>query len=216
MDLSLRRCVMYARIGRFRAPLDQLDKISARFAERISPGFKSMPGNVGSVLLVDQLSGACAGISYWDSERDCEPSNQGILALRRELLEGTGSSEVAIEISEVALLEGKGPAEPHTFVRIVSFDGAPDRIDAAVSHVKKELPATSNLPGFRALVLGVVKDGGRIYTCSVWDSAGDREASLPRTAGVREELRRIMGAAGFTVEDYETRFIDVRQPAPVS
>lgn len=207
---------MYARIGRFRAPLDQLDTISNRFAQRESAGFRSMPGNVGSVLLVDKLSGACAVVSYWDSDRDCLPDNQGILALRHELLEGTGSSDTALEISEVALLEGKGPAEPHTFVRIVSFDGTPDRIDAAVSHVKEELPTISNLPGFRALVLGTIKDRGRIYTCSVWDSAGDREASLPRTAGVREELRRITGAAGFTVEDYETMHIDVRQPEVVS
>jgi hypothetical protein len=31
---------------------------------------------------------------------------------------------------------------------------------------------------------------------------------------VREELRRILGAAGFTVEDFETRFIDIQPPVP--
>jgi heme-degrading monooxygenase HmoA len=205
---------MYARIGRFRAPIEQLEKISARFAETVAPNLKSMNGNVGSVLLVDHVSGLCAVVTYWESEQHISAADRDIVALRTPLLEGTGSTPVVLELSEIVLLHGKGPAQPNTFVRMVSLDGAPDRIDAGVSHVKNKLPEVSNLPGFRALLIGAVKDGGRMYTCSVWDTAADREASLSRTAGVREELRRILGAGGFTVEDFETRFIDIRQPVP--
>jgi hypothetical protein len=101
------------------------------------------------------------------------------------------------------------------FSRHLDIHGSPANVDAAITFARdRALPVLRAQSGFRAMMLGVNRETGRMMASSVWETAAEREASAGTLNEVRAELGRTGGADTVRVELYEGAYVSVKDPAP--
>jgi hypothetical protein len=99
-----------------------------------------------------------------------------------------------IERYELALVERTAPPQADTFIRVNELQGSPDKVDAMIQFGREQvLPAVRHHPGFRAGVMGVNRQNGRVFLTSVWASAADREASDASLRALRHHGGQVAG-----------------------
>jgi heme-degrading monooxygenase HmoA len=87
--------------------------------------------------------------------------------------------------------------------------------DAALAFLQETaLPVVRSQRGYKGLSASADRSAGTLGILSLWDSEADRDASESALSKTREEARGSF-ATGLTVENFEERAVEVRQPPSV-
>jgi quinol monooxygenase YgiN len=204
---------MFLRATRIQTPPDKVGAAIDNFETNIVKGIRSAPGNQGAVLLVDRQSGAALGVTYWESAKALAASEQtGIQSRTQAVQNVAGARIVNVERAELMIMDRAGAPESGTFVRLVTANGDPEKLDAAIVQIRNHvLPLLKAQHGYRAAIASVDRQTGRLSVSTVWESKADLDASEGKLAGPRAEVAKIAGAGpnDVQVEIFETAFVEL-------
>jgi heme-degrading monooxygenase HmoA len=203
---------MFVRLTRVQNQLDRLDAAIANYQQVLLPQARQLSGFNGAVLLVDRSSGAGISVTYWETEEAVRASEQGAAAIRAQATQATGATVGDIDAFELVIVERTNPPEANSFARVNEVRSSPDKIDAMIQFTREQiLPAVRDQPGFRAGILGVNRQSGRMFFSSVWNTAAEREASEARARAMRSQAQQTAGTDQIQVELYEIVVAEVSQ-----
>ena len=97
-------------------------------------------------------------------------------------------------------------------VRAVTVNGDQEKLDAAVVQIRNHvLPILKAQKGYRATIVSVDRQTGRLAASTVWDTKADLDASESKIAGPRAEAAKIAGAgpSDVQVEIFETAVVEL-------
>ena len=198
---------MYGRITRTKSSPDDLEKGVRNFQEQVVKPASEQQGFAGIVLLVNRQTGEGLGITYWDDKAALDASADKMKQVRENSTQVMGTQIVSVETAEIVSTERAGNPQAGSFIRYNSVQGSPDKIDAAIEALQaKVLPVVKGLPGFRAMIIGVNRETGKVGVSSVWDSAANREASDAKLKDLRRETAAKAGGEA-KVELFESAFV---------
>jgi len=204
---------MFVRATRLRAAAGGLDALIDEFTGDIAPKLRAMPGNTGTVLLVDRKEGRATALSYWKDQAALDSSETAATGLRTQATSSTGATIEGVQRGEILMMEATAPPEAGRFIRTIMFSADPAQIDAGVAHMRSTvLPALKALDGFRALICGANRDSGMGIVTTVWETEADRDSTLTSQAGLREDALAKFGAANVVIEAYESVQVDIEVP----
>lgn len=208
---------MYSRATRVQTPPDKVPEAIKNFETNILPAIRKAPGNLGAVLLINRDTGEGAGITYWESAKALGASEQvGISSRIQSTKSVPGSQIVNVERAEIVIMDRAQPPKPGAFTRLVSGTGDVDKLDAAVSFLRtKALPVARTQKGYRATVVAIDRQTGRVFASTVWDTKADLEKSEAAIAPLRTEAAKIAGLIPETVkvEIFEAPVAELSQVA---
>jgi len=204
---------MFLRATRVQTPPDKIDQAIENFKTNTVKSLRAAPGNQGAVLLVNRQSGAAMGITYWESAKALAANEQvGIQARTQTTKSVPGSQIVNVERGELMIMERTDAPKSGTFVRLVTINGDPDKVDAGISSIRNHvLPVLKALKGYRATIASVDRQTGRLAASTVWATKEDLDASESKLAGPRAEAAKAAGAGpnDVQVEIFETAFVEI-------
>ena len=204
---------MFLRATRVQTPPDKIDQAIENFKTNTVKSLRAAPGNQGAVLLVNRQSGAAMGITYWESAKALAANEQvGIQARTQTTKSVPGSQIVNVERGELMIMERTDAPKSGTFVRLVTINGDPDKVDAGISSIRNHvLPVLKALKGYRATIASVDRQTGRLAASTVWETKEDLDASESKLAGPRAEAAKAAGAGpnDVQVEIFETAFVEI-------
>jgi heme-degrading monooxygenase HmoA len=204
---------MFLRATRVQTPPDKIDQAIENFKTNTAKSLRAAPGNQGAVLLVNRQSGAGMGITYWESAKALAANEQvGIQARTQSTKAVPGSQIVNVERGELMIMERSEAPKAGTFVRVVTVNGDPDKVDAGISSIRNQvLPVLKALKGYRATIASVDRQTGRLAATTVWETKEDLDASESKLAGPRAEAAKAAGAGpnDVQVEIFETAFVEI-------
>ncbi|MHB8589551.1 MAG: antibiotic biosynthesis monooxygenase [Candidatus Dormibacteraceae bacterium] len=208
---------MFLRATRIQAPPDKVEQAIENFETNVVKGLRSVPGNQGAVLLIDRHSGAALGITYWESAKALAASEQTGAQTRTQAVKNVpGTQIVNVERAELMIMDRAGAPKAGTFVRLVTANGDPEKLDAAIVQIRNHvLPVLKALKGYRAAIASVDRQTGRLSVSTVWDTKADLEASETKMAGPRAEVAKIAGAGphDVQVEIFESAVVELSAAA---
>jgi quinol monooxygenase YgiN len=203
---------MFLRATRIQAPPDKVDATIENFETNVVKNLRAAPGNQGVVLLVDRHSGSALGITYWESAKALAASEQIGTQSRTQAAQGIpGAHIVNVDRAELMIMDRAGAPKSRTYVRLVTANGDPEKLDAAIVQIRNHvLPLLKTLNGYRATIASVDRQSGRLSVSTVWESKADLEASESKMAGPRAEVAKIAGAGphDVQVEIFESAFVE--------
>jgi heme-degrading monooxygenase HmoA len=173
-------------------------------------------GYRGTALLANRSSGAAVAVTYWDSAEAMQASEataENARATTVSSVEGFRITEV--DRLEMVIQERTRPPEANAFLRVNDSRAEPMKLDASVEAIRESLPVLKAQPGFRAALVAVNRETGRLIASSVWNTAAEREASDAAIAPVRDKIRQTSGAESVNVELYEAVLADIKLTTPV-
>jgi quinol monooxygenase YgiN len=204
---------MFLRATRVQAPPDKVEQAIENFETNIVKGLRSAPGNQGAVLLVNRQTGAALGITYWESAKALAASEQvGVQSRTQSTKNVPGSQIVNVERAELMIMDRAQEPKAGTFVRMVTVNGDPEKLDAAIVQIRNHvLPVLKAQKGYRATIASVDRQSGRLTASTVWDSHADLDASESKLAGPRAEAAKAAGAGpnDVQVELFETAVVEM-------
>jgi heme-degrading monooxygenase HmoA len=206
---------MFIRATRVQAPPDKVKDAIENFETNVVKSLRAAPGNQGALLLIDRDTGAGIGVTYWESAKTLASSEQtGIQARVQTTSKVPGTRIVNVERAELMIMDraSSDPPKTGTFNRLVIANGDPDKLDAAIVHLRNNvLPVLKTQKGYRATTASVNRMSGRFYVSTVWDTKADLDASESKLAGPRAETAKIAGAGpqDVTVEIFETAVVQL-------
>ncbi len=203
---------MFLRATRIQASPDKVDAAIDNFKASALKTLRSAPGNQGAVLLVDRESGAALGVTYWESVKALASSEQVGIQARTQAATDTGARIVNVERAELMIMDRAAAPKAGTFVRLVTANGDPEKLDAAIVHIRNHvLPILKAQHGYQATVAAVDRQTGRLSVSTVWETKADEAASESKLAGPRAEAAKIAGAGphDVQVEIFETAVVDI-------
>jgi hypothetical protein len=204
---------MFLRATRIQTPPDKIGAAIENFETNIVKGLRSAAGNQGAVLFVDRLTGAALGVTYWESAKALTASEQtGIQSRTQAVQNVTGARIVNVERAELMIMDRAAAPKAGTFVRLVTANGDPEKLDAAIVHIRNNvLPILKAQPGYQATVAAIDRQTGRLSVSTVWATKADEAASASKLAGPRAEAAKIAGAGpqDVQVEVFETAFVEL-------
>ncbi len=203
---------MFLRATRIQASPDKVDAAIDNFKASALKTLRSAPGNQGAVLLVDRKSGAALGVTYWESVKALASSEQVGIQARTQAATDTGARIVNVERAELMIMDRAAAPKAGTFVRLVTANGDPEKLDAAIVHIRNHvLPILKAQHGYQATVAAVDRQTGRLSVSTVWETKADEAASESKLAGPRAEAAKIAGAGphDVQVEIFETAVVDI-------
>jgi quinol monooxygenase YgiN len=204
---------MFLRATRVQAPPDKVNDAIKNFETNIVKGAQSAPGNQGAVLLVNRETGSALGITYWESAKALATSEQFGTQSRTQAVKNVpGSQIVNVERAELMILDRAAAPKAGAFVRLITVNGDPDKLDAAIVQIRNQVLAILKAQkGYRALIVSVDRQTGRLSASSVWDSKADLDASESKLAGPRAEAAKAAGAGpnDVQVEIFETAVVEL-------
>ena len=204
---------MFLRATRVQAPSDKVQEAIQNFEKNILPGVRKTPGNLGAALLINRQTGAGLGITYWESAKAMSASEQmGIQTRAQSVKDVPGTSIVNVERGELMIMDRAAEPKVGTFLRLVTVNGDPQKLDAAIVHIRNHsLPIAKALKGYRALVAAVDRQTGRLSASTTWDTMADLDASESKMAGTRAEAAKIAGAgpSDVTIEIFESTVVEL-------
>jgi quinol monooxygenase YgiN len=208
---------MFLRATRVQTPPDKVNEAIKNFESNILKSLRAAPGNQGAVLLVNRQTGAAQGITYWDSARALSSSEQiGTQSRTQATKNVPGSQIVNVERAELMIMDRAAAPKAGTFVRTVTANGDPEKLDAAIVHIRNHvLPLLKAQKGYRATIASVDRQSGRLSVSTVWESKADLDASESKLAGPRAEVVRLAGAgpSDVQVEIFETAVVELSAAA---
>jgi heme-degrading monooxygenase HmoA len=155
-------------------------------------------------------------VTYWATEAALRASDTVADARRAQISQATGSRVLEVDRFELVLWERSAPPKAKTFVRINDIQGSPAKIDDGVRFVREQVvPTVAQLKGYRAIIMGVNRQTGRVFVTTVWESPAEREASDAGLVELRRQGGQTLGAEQVKVEQYETLFAEINVPATV-
>jgi heme-degrading monooxygenase HmoA len=169
---------------------------------------------MGASLLIDRGTGAGAAVSYWDSAKSMQASEEAGATLRSQVMEPNGGTIREIDRFELVVEERAAPPRANTYVRVNHLQGSPAKVDDLANLVRGDAMSVLRAqPGFRAVLAGANRETGRMVVASVWETATDREASMAALQELRQRAPQVAGAETMKTELYEASFAEVRQAA---
>jgi len=204
---------MFGRATRVQAPPDKVQEAIQNFETNILKRVRSTPGNLGAVLLFNRQTGTGIGVTYWESAKALAASEQmGIQTRAQSTKDVPGAQIVNVERAEMMIMDRAAEPKIGTFVRLVTFNADPQKLDAAIVQIRNQiLPIAKALKGYRALVAAVDRQTGRLSGSTTWDTMADLEASEAKLSGPRAEVARVAGASpqDTQVEIFEGVVVDL-------
>jgi hypothetical protein len=204
---------MFLRATRVQGSPDNTEAALENYKRNILPVVRKTPGNQGAVLLVNRQTGAGLGVTYWESAKALAASEQmGIQARTESAKAVPGSQIVNVERGELMIMDRAAEPKVGTFLRLVTINGDPQKLDAAIVHIRNHsLPIAKAVKGYRALVAAVDRQTGRLSASTTWDTMADLDASESKMAGTRAEAAKIAGAgpSDVTVEIFESAVVEL-------
>jgi heme-degrading monooxygenase HmoA len=204
---------MFLRATRIQAPPDKVEQAIENFETNILKGLRSAPGNQGAVLLVNRQTGAALGVTYWESAKALAASEQTGIQSRTQATKGVpGSQIVNVERAELMIMDRAGTPKAGTFVRMVTVNGDPEKLDAGIVQIRNHvLPLLKAQKGYQATIASVDRQSGRLSATTVWETKADLDASESKLAGPRAEAAKAAGAGphDVQVELFETSVIEI-------
>ena len=174
---------------------------------------RATPGNQGAVLLINRQTGAGLGVTYWESAKALAASEQMGNQTRMESAKAVpGSQIVNVERGELMIMDRAAAPKAGSMVRAVTVNGDPEKLDAAIVQIRNNvLPILKAQKGYRATIVSVDRQTGRLAASTVWDTKADLDASESKIAGPRAEAAKIAGAgpSDVTVEVFETAVVEL-------
>lgn len=204
---------MFVRATRLRAAPGKLDALIDEFKGDIAPKLKAIPGNTGTVLLVDRKQGTATALSYWKDQAAMDSSETTATGLRTQATSSTGATIEGVQRGEILMMESTAPPKAGRAVRAIQFSADPGQIDAGLAHMRSTvLPALKAVNGFRALICGANRDSGMAFVTTVWETEADRDASMTSQAALRDNALSSFGAANVAIENYDSVHVDIEVP----
>ena len=201
---------MYVRATRLRAAPGRLDALIDEFTRDIAPKLRAIPGNTGTVLLVDRREGIATALSYWKDKAALDGSESAATGLRSQASSSTGATVEGVQRGEILLMEATAPPKAGRYARTIQFSADRGQVDAAIAHMRSTvLPALKTVHGFRALICGANRETGFGVVTTVWETEADLESSMTSQSELRQEALRRFGAANVSIENYETVHVDI-------
>jgi heme-degrading monooxygenase HmoA len=93
---------MYARIARYRIPIDHFGEVVEAFREVVEE-VQNIEGNKGGYLLVDPDNSTALSVTFWDNRVAMEGSEVRASRLRSEAIETLEGDVQSVDRCEVAL-----------------------------------------------------------------------------------------------------------------
>jgi heme-degrading monooxygenase HmoA len=209
---------MFLRATRIQAPPDKVEQAIENFKTNIIKGLRSAPGNQGAVLLVNRQTGAGLGVTYWESAKALAASEQTGIQSRTQATKGVpGSQIVNVERAELMIMDRAGTPKAGTFVRMVTVNGDPEKLDAGIVQIRNHvLPLLKAQKGYQATIASVDRQSGRLSATTVWETKADLDASESKLAGPRAEAAKATGAGPHDVQVdlFETAVIEISAAVP--
>jgi heme-degrading monooxygenase HmoA len=204
---------MFLRATRIQAPPEKVEQAIENFETNIIKGLRSAPGNQGAVLLVNRQTGAALGVTYWESAKALAASEQTGIQSRTQATKGVpGSQIVNVVRAELMIMDRAGTPKAGTFVRMVTVNGDPEKLDAGIVQIRNHvLPLLKAQKGYQATIASVDRQTGRLSATTVWQTKADLDASESKLAGPRAEAAKAAGAGphDVQVELFETAVIEI-------
>jgi heme-degrading monooxygenase HmoA len=204
---------MFLRATRVQTPPEKVEQAIENFETNILKAARSAPGNQGAVLLVNRQTGAGIGVTYWESAKAMAASEQfGIQSRTQATKNVPGSQIVNVERAELMIMDRAGAPKAGTFVRLVTVNGDPEKLDAAIVQIRNHvLPVLKAQKGYRVTIAAVDRQSGRLSASTNWDTKADLDASESKIAGPRAEAAKIAGAGphDVQVEIFETAVVEM-------
>jgi Antibiotic biosynthesis monooxygenase len=206
---------MFLRATRIQAPPDKLEQAIENFETNIVKGLRSAPGNQGAVLLVNRETGSALGITYWESARALASSEQTGIQSRTQAVKNLPEARILnVERGELIIMDRVGAPKTGTFVRVVTVNGEPDKLDAGIVQIRNPvLPVLQAQKGYRATIASVDRQSGRLSASTVWETKADLDASESKLAGPRAEAAKAAGAGphDVQVELFESAVVEMSE-----
>ena len=207
---------MFARItwSKLANPQAQTEAARKRFQERILPSMQAQDGFLGAVLLANSATGEGASVTYWQTAEAMAASETIATAGRAEAAQG-GVEIQEIDRFEMVLQDRAAPPQVGSVVRVNDITAAKGQIDATIALMRDTaVPAIKKLNGYRALLIFLNRESGRLLVASAWNTAADREASESVTVGLRRQAADLaQSQAGVRVTLYEAILSEVSPAA---
>jgi heme-degrading monooxygenase HmoA len=192
----------------------QFEAGKKRFQERVLPSLQAQSGFLGAALLLDAEAGEGASVTYWQTAESMAASEPVATAARTEIQQASGNQVQDIDRFEVVLQDRAAPVQVGTFVRTNDVTAAKAQVDATLAFMRDSaLPAIKQLNGYRALLIFVNRESGRMLVSSVWNTAADREASESVVSGLRRQAIDQAQAQAPRITRYETILAEVSPAA---
>ncbi|HEY8863685.1 MAG TPA: antibiotic biosynthesis monooxygenase [Candidatus Dormibacteraeota bacterium] len=208
---------MFLRATRVQTPPDKVNEAIKNFESNILKGLRAAPGNQGASLLVNRQTGEAIGVTYWESAKALANSEQiGTQSRTQSVKSVPGSQIVNVERAELMIMDRVAAPKAGSFIRLTTANGDPDKLDAAVVHLRNQvLPLLRAQKGYRAAIASVDRLSGRFSASTVWDSKADLDASESKIAGPRAEVAKAAGAGAndVQVEIFETAVVELSAAA---
>ena len=206
---------MFLRATRVQTPPDKADQSIENFKTNVLKNLRAASGNQGAILLVNRETGAGVGITYWESAKAMAANEQvGIQSRAQTTKNVPGSQIVNVERAELMIMDRAAPPKAGAFVRMITVNGVPEKLDAAIVHIRSHvLPVLKAQKGYRALITSIDRQSGRLTASSVWDTKADVDASESKLAGPRAEAAKAAGAGpnDVQVELFETAVVELSE-----
>ena len=204
---------MFLRATRVQTPPDKVEAAIENFKTNTVKSLRSAPGNQGAVLLVNRQTGAGLGITYWESAKALAANEQtGIQARTQTAKSVPGTQIINVERGELMIMDRTEAPKSGTFVRLVTASGDPAKLDAGVVQIRNQvLPLLKTQKGYRATIVSVDRQTGRLAASTVWETKADLDASESKLAGPRAEAAKAAGAGphDVQVEIFEAAFVEI-------
>jgi heme-degrading monooxygenase HmoA len=204
---------MFLRATRVQAPPDKVEAAIENFEANTVKSLRAAPGNQGAVLLVNRQTGAALGITYWESAKALAAAEQsGIQARTQTTKSVPGTQIINVERAELMIMDRTEAPKAGTFVRLVTVNGDPDKLDAGVVQIRNHvLPVLKAQKGYRATIVSIDRQTGRMAASTVWETKADLDASESKLAGPRAEAAKAAGAGpqDVQVEIFETAVVEM-------
>lgn len=208
---------MYIRATRVQSPPDKVQDSIRNFETNVLKRLKATPGCQGGVLILNRQTGEGLGVTYWESARALGASEQTANEVRTQSTQNVpGTRIINVERGELMIMDRAAAPKAGTFVRAITGSGDPEKLDAGVSFARtKALPLLKAQKGYRAMLLAVDRQTGRVFVSSVWDTKADLDASESKLASTRAEFAKVLDIKPETlkVEVFEAAAVDLSAAA---
>ena len=202
---------MYGRLTRIEGTPAEINEGVRNFEQNVARPAREIPGNVGIVLMVNPEEGKGIGITYWADKKALEASADAMKRVRESSTKASGVRVASVETGEVLSMERSGEPKTHTFIRLNTLQGRPEKIASALAAYEKDvLPLLKSLKGFRAAIMSADAESGKIWVSSVWETDQDREASEARVLDLRRTTATTAGAGDVKVEKFESVHVEFK------
>src|ERR1700694_1341372 len=202
---------MYGRLTRIEGTPAEINEGVRNFEQNVARPAREIPGNVGIVLMVNPEEGKGIGITYWADKKALEASADAMKRVRASSTKASGVRVASVETGEVLSMERSGEPKTHTFIRLNTLQGRPEKIASALAAYEKDvLPLLKSLKGFRAAIMSADAESGKIWVSSVWETDQDREASEARVLDLRRTTATTAGAGDVKVEKFESVHVEFK------